>query len=115
MKKSVLFAHLFVLAGVAMFLNAGYSMLSYRRNASEEGVKAPLDVQIEVLIALVCSVFGAIFAYSDFENLSLMHSYKRKTPEQVHQGRKAFRNVMQTRGNVISKVSKIPKLEDCIK
>ena len=60
------------------------------------------------------TILGTIALYSDFENMSLMHSYKRKTPEQVYQGRKAFRNVMQTRGNVISKASKIPKLEEML-
>ena len=116
-KSSTFVAYTLILSGLAMFANAGFSMLSYRRIAAasaEEGIKAPLDVQIELGVALFLSLCGAISMYSDFENLSLIHSYKRKTPEQVYQGRKSFRNVMQTRGSVISKAAKIPSLEDML-
>ena len=80
-------AQVLILGALFMFANAGYSMLSYRRLASEtaeEGIKAPLDIQIEILVALFFAVCGSISLYKDFENISLIHSYQKKTPEQVY-------------------------------
>lgn len=94
-------------------------MLQYRRMAiqfSDSKVKAPLDVQIEIFSGLVLSFCGAIALYRPtFEKISLIHSYQRKTPEQVFQGRRSFRNVMQTRGQMISKASKIKPLSEVVK
>ena len=65
--SSNIVSHFFILVGLAMFANAGFSMLSFRRMAAEkteEGLIAPLDIQIEIGIALFFSVCGAIGLYS---------------------------------------------------
>ena len=60
---------LLILISIIIFSNASFSMMSYRRYVSENNIesdlKMPLDIKIEVLVALLIGLWGSILGQTD--------------------------------------------------
>ena len=60
---------LLILASFGIFMNASFSMLSYRRFVSENNIESdlqmPLDIKFEVLFALFIGLWGSILSQTD--------------------------------------------------
>ena len=95
-----------LLASLLILLNAGFSMLQYRRyvqlELEEDSFSLPLDVMIEAMVGFVLGIFGTVAGYfAKLKDISVPAQFENKTTENVH-ARRALRNVQKTRSFVFN-------------
>ena len=114
-----LLARLPILIGLVCFLNAGFSMLQYRRYVSrgegEAFITLPDDVKLEAAVGLALCIIGTVIMFtSNMKNIDMLQSYQNRTLEQI-QPRRNFRNIARTRGKLHLLSERVMSLEEAIK
>ena len=77
---------LFLVLSLAILLNAGFSMLQYRRyvqlELEEDQFSMPLDVKVETLVGFALGIIGTVIGYlGGLKDISVRAQFAGKTYE----------------------------------